>query len=118
MYWQDWKKVLLLSRLVVTPNAPRNSCSFLLAGSMRLIDRDRWPFLLTYADEWQGHTGAIYKAANWTYLGKTDPTPVYTLNGKVISHRTVTRRKMKGVEGLKFEGYFSKHKFVHAAHRI
>lgn len=26
--------------------------------------------LLTYADEGQGHDGAIYRATNWEYLGK------------------------------------------------
>jgi hypothetical protein len=37
---------------------------------MRLIDRTRWPVLLTYADSGQGHTGAIYLAAGWTRDGE------------------------------------------------
>lgn len=67
----DWRSVLCLSRLVVAPEAPKNSASFLLAGSRRLIDRKRWPVLLTYADTALGHTGAIYLADNWTFLGET-----------------------------------------------
>lgn len=62
---EDWKGVLALSRLVIDPGMPTNAASFLLGHSMRLIDRTRWPVLLTYADRRLGHTGAIYKATNW-----------------------------------------------------
>jgi hypothetical protein len=67
---ERWEGVLCLSRLVVAPEAPGNAASFLLGGSMRLIDRDRWPILLTYADTRLGHTGAIYRATNWEYDGE------------------------------------------------
>lgn len=61
----DWRGVLTLSRLVVHPDVPINGASFLLGGSMDLLDRGRWPILLTYADSRMGHTGAIYRATNW-----------------------------------------------------
>jgi hypothetical protein len=57
---------LMLHRLVCVPEAPRNAASFLLAHSMRLLDRSAWPVLVTYADSAQGHSGAIYRATNWT----------------------------------------------------
>ncbi len=66
----DWQGVLSLSRLVVAPEVPANGASFLMGRSMRLIDRDRWPVLVTYADTNQGHTGAIYKATNWRCDGE------------------------------------------------
>ncbi len=31
----------------------------------RLIDRSRWPVLVTYSDEGQGHTGHVYKCSGW-----------------------------------------------------
>jgi hypothetical protein len=31
-----------------------------------LIDRGRWPALVTYSDEGQGHTGHVYKCSGWT----------------------------------------------------
>lgn len=68
---EHWRGVLALSRLVVIPTAPRNAASFLLAASMRLLDRTRWPVLVTYADTRLGHTGAIYKATGWTEEGPT-----------------------------------------------
>lgn len=62
--------VLALTRLCVVDGMPTNSASFLLGRSMRLVDRDIWPTLLTYADTREGHTGAIYKATNWACLGE------------------------------------------------
>lgn len=62
---EDWRGVLSLTRLVVQPGMPTNSASFLLGRSINLIDRERWPVLVTYADTALGHTGAIYKATNW-----------------------------------------------------
>lgn len=61
----DWQGVLALSRLVCLPEVPSNAASFLLGRSIRLIDAERWPVLVTYADTGQGHTGAIYRATNW-----------------------------------------------------
>lgn len=67
---ERWRGVLVLSRLVVAPDVPTNGASFLLGRSMAAIDRDRWHTLLTYADTAHGHTGAIYRATNWTPLGE------------------------------------------------
>jgi hypothetical protein len=65
----DPRGVLALSRLCVADDVPANAASYLLGASMRMIDRDRWPTLLTYADTRHGHTGAIYRATNWRCLG-------------------------------------------------
>ena len=115
-YPKNWQGVLALSRLVVTPGGPGNSCSFLIGASMRLIDRQRWPCLLTYADTWQDHSGGIYKATNWQQLEDTIPQRVYTLNGRLFSRkrgpRTYTHSEMIAM-GARLEGRFSKHKFVH-----
>ena len=66
---ENWQGVLALSRFVLDPSVPPNGASYLLGRSMRLVDRERWPVLLTYADTAHGHTGAIYKATNWECLG-------------------------------------------------
>lgn len=74
---EDWRSVLCLSRLVCLPEAPKLSASFLLGRSMKLIDRKRWPVLLTYADTRLGHTGAIYKATNWELVGEVPAGDVW-----------------------------------------
>lgn len=115
-YPKDWKGVLCLHRLVVVPSVPKNGASYLLGTSMRLIDRARWPCLVTYADTWQGHTGGIYRATNWQYVGETSPSAVYTLDGRMIARkagpRTRTKQEMLDM-GCVLAGRFSKHKYVH-----
>ena len=113
---QDWRGVLALSRLVVAPWVPQNGASFLMSRSMRLIDRGRWPCLVTYADVWRGHSGTIYKAANWKFVGMTKPERVYTIEGRMTARkagpRTYRHNEMLA-RGAVLEGSFPKLKFVH-----
>lgn len=117
---QNPNGVLSLSRLALEPDVPKNGATFLLSRSRRLLDRDRWPHLVTYADTWQGHLGGIYRADNWVYVGETSPYRVYTRDGKSLSsrrgQRTLNHDQMLA-EGAVCEGRFSKHKFVHEDRR-
>jgi hypothetical protein len=114
-YPPAWQGVLCLSRLVIVPGTPKNACSFLLARSRRLIDPVRWPCLVTYADDWRGHTGAIYRADNWVYCGKTKPERTYTIGDRMVARkagpRTRTHAEMLAI-GATCVGAFAKHKFV------
>lgn len=115
-YPEDWQGVLSLTRLVILPDVPKNSASFLLSQSTKMIDRKRWPCLVTYADVWQNHTGLIYRASNWEYKGLTEPEAVFTLNGRMVARKagpkTRTRAEMLAL-GAVCEGRFPKHKFIH-----
>lgn len=93
----DWKRVLALSRLAIEPEVPKNAASFLLARSVKLIARDgRFRCLVTYADEWQGHTGAIYRAANWEYVGKTVPEATFVDgNGRMVARKAGPKSRTK-----------------------
>jgi hypothetical protein len=73
----DWRGVLSLSRLCIDDEVPRNGASYLLGASMRMLDRSRWPTLLTYADTREGHTGAIYRATNWRCVGEVPGTDTW-----------------------------------------
>lgn len=107
--------VLALSRLAIEPEMPGNAASFLMAASIREIDRERWPVLVTYADDWRGHTGAIYRATGWREDGRTKPEATWTLNGRMVSRkagpRTRTRAEMIAL-GCKAEGAHAKTRFV------
>lgn len=112
----DWRRVLALSRLVIAPGIPKNAASFLLGASTRLIRRDgQWDCLVTYADEWQGHSGGIYRAANWEYLGRTPPEAIWVdAGGRMIARKAgpVTRTKAE-MEALGYVclGRHARHKF-------
>lgn len=113
----DWRTVLCLTRLVVIPGMPTNSASFLLGASIKAIRRDgRFKTLVTYADEGQGHSGAIYRATNWTYAGVRPGDPVYlTESGRQVARKaggvTRTNAQMLGL-GYTNTGRTRKHKFV------
>jgi hypothetical protein len=111
----NWKGVLALSRLVIAPGVPKNACTFLLSRSVRLICVTAWPCLVTYADEWREHSGTIYRAAGWRYVGKTSPEATYTMNGVMVSRKAgpKTRRHSEMMAlGAQFEGRHARHKFV------
>lgn len=113
---EKWKQVLSLTRLAILPEVPQNAATFLMGRSIRLIRKDgRFVSLVTYADESQGHSGTIYKASNWTYVGKTGPYPRWlsTDGRQVACKATVNRTKaeMEALGHIKVGSYF-KHKFV------
>lgn len=114
-YPERWTGVLALSRLVIAPGVPKNAATFLLSRSVKLIDRAKWPCLVTYADEWRGHTGGIYRAAGWRYIGRTKPERTYVLNGRMTARKagpkTRTHSEMLAL-GAVCVGAFAKHKFV------
>jgi len=113
---EDWRRVLALSRLAISAEVPANGASFLLGRSIRLIAAEgRFATLVTYADESQGHTGAIYRATNWRYVGRTGPYPRWVdADGKQVSRlATKSRRKADMLTlGYREGGSFHKHKFV------
>lgn len=112
-----WKQVLSLTRMVMAPGVPKNAASFLLARSIREIRRDkRFVSLVTYADESQGHTGGVYRASNWIYVGRTGPYPRWLdpENGRQVAPKATTNRTKAQMESLGYvkQGSFYKHKFV------
>ena len=113
---ENWRGVLALSRLAVQDEIPTNAESFFIRHSMDLVDRKRWPVLISYADEWRGHTGAIYEASGWTECGRTKPERTYVLNGRMISRKagpkTRTHSEMLAL-GAECVGSFRRIRFVH-----
>lgn len=95
------------------PEAPKNAATFLLMRSVKMLD-PRWKCLITYADTWQGHTGHIYKAAGWEYLGLTKPERTYLINGQMVARkagpRTRTHAEMLEL-GAEMVGSFEKHRY-------
>ena len=114
-YPNRWRGVLCLSRLVIKPDVPKNACTFLLARSRSMIDATLWPCLVTYADDWRGHTGGIYRADNWQYVGKTKPERTYQINGRMTARKaggkTRNHAEMLALGAL-CVGSFAKHKFI------
>lgn len=70
---ERWQWVTHMGRLVCADDAPRNSESRLIAGSLRMLKYER-PTLravVTYASTFEGHIGYVYQATNALYCGTT-----------------------------------------------
>jgi hypothetical protein len=86
-----------LARLWVDDEVPRNGESYFIGSAIRYIKRNNPEVkcLVSYADPSAGHTGVIYRAANWKPDGRTDEgrkTPrcdyVDAVSGKKYSRRS------------------------------
>jgi len=112
-------RVLCLSRFAIHPDVPPNAASFMLGHCIREIRKDgRWDCLLTFADTRVGHSGAIYRATNWEYLGETDPTEYWLdpESGRQVSRKSGNNRKCRNHAdmrklGYRLAGHFPKHRF-------
>jgi hypothetical protein len=64
-----------LARLYLVDELPKNAESRVLGIVTReMRRRHHVRALLSYADPAVGHSGTIYKAAGWTYLGRGEAT--------------------------------------------
>ena len=111
-----WRQVLALSRLACHPDLPTNAASFLMGRSIRLVRSDaRFASLVTYADEFMGHSGAIYLATNWIFVGTSSPIPRWEdADGRQVaklSTKTRTKAQMLAL-GHRMVGSYRKRKFV------
>jgi hypothetical protein len=92
-----WKKyhdnentLIELRRLVLLDEAPKNSESYFISKTIKwlknytIIEK-----IISYADETYGHTGIIYKASNFLYLGKTASGKSILYNDKLYHDKTI-----------------------------
>ena len=90
-YPQNPDKVLELRRLCLIDDTPKNAESYFVGWTLRWLKKNTdWEFVLSYADEEQGHTGVIYRASNFKYLGKTSPGKTLEVDGKKFHIRTLS----------------------------
>ena len=84
-------RVLELRRLCLIDDTPKNAESFFVGRTLRWLRQNTaWEFVISYADEEQGHKGVIYKASNFKYLGKTSPGKKLEVDGKSFHIRTLS----------------------------
>lgn len=73
-----------IKRLAMDDACPKNSESRFIAISCKLLRKStKAKAIITYADSSVNHTGIIYKASGFKYLGLTTPKKDYWINGKI-----------------------------------
>ena len=85
-----------LRRLCCIDNTPKNTESFFIGHALRWLKKNTTvKKVVSYADAEYGHTGIVYKAANFEYLGKKAGAKVILHNGKQY-HDKAIRTYYKG----------------------
>ena len=91
--------IIELRRLCCIDDTPRNTESYFISKMMRYLRLNTAiKKVVSYADQEHGHTGIIYKASNFQYLGMTKGAKVIMLNGRSYhdkSIRTMYNGKLK-----------------------
>lgn len=99
----QWKKygdsvedVIELRRLCCIDATPKNTESYFIGKSLRLLAKD-WcgKVVVSYADKEYNHSGTIYKASNFKLLGESKGAKVILYKGKRYHDKTI-RTKYKG----------------------
>lgn len=96
-YGETENEVLELRRLVLLDRCGKNSESRVIGWTLRWIAKNMKDIktVVSYADPNHGHTGTIYKASNFEYVGQTSVDTAYVLNGKQY-HSRALRNKHNG----------------------
>lgn len=81
------KNVLELNRLCINSDAPKNSASYLIGRTTKMLPRDS--IIVSYADTSMEHIGKIYQATNFIYTGLSDKRTEWREKGKNTHSKSV-----------------------------
>lgn len=90
-YPENPTRCLELRRLCLIDDTPKNAESYFVGATLRWLKKNSdWEYVISYADEEQGHKGVIYRAANFKYLGETKPGRTLEVDGERFHIRTLS----------------------------
>jgi hypothetical protein len=84
-----------LNRLVVNEGLEKNTLSFFVSTSIKMIPIDC--IILSYSDKGMNHNGYIYQACNFLYTGMSDKHIYWTVKGKEHLHERAILDEFKGL---------------------
>lgn len=94
--WDNKYKLYELNRLVIDENAEKNSLSFFVSQSLKMLPTPL--VIVSYADTSQNHHGYIYQATNWIYTGLSVPFKDYYIKGLEHLHNGTIMDMSRGKE--------------------
>lgn len=117
---EEAANVYELNRLWVSDDVPPNGESFLIANSLKLLDKE---IIVSFADTSMGHIGYIYQATNFLYCGLSvdrdfkDPI----IKGLETKHNSsvaygLTMKQVEdkyGTENVKWVPRSRKHRYIY-----
>ena len=85
-------KCLELRRLVCIDDTPKNTESYFIGKTLRWLKQNTdIEVIVSFADQHHGHTGVIYKATNFDYLGETAKGRILMVDGKEMHSRSLNQ---------------------------
>lgn len=97
---EESSNVLELTRLWILDGTPKNTESYLIGNSLRLLPKE-FDIVVSYAEIGAGHVGTVYQATNWIYTGLSDRHVEWRLEGQSKKHSRHLFDEHGGVEGAK-----------------
>ena len=81
-----------LRRLVCIDDTPKNAESFFIGKTIRWLKQHTdYEVIVSFADKEHGHTGVIYKASNFEFIGETGAGRVLMVDGKEYHSRSLSQ---------------------------
>lgn len=115
---EEAKNVYELNRLWVDDRVPKNGESYLVANTIKLLDRE---IIVSFADSSQKHVGIIYQAANFLYTGLSAKFKDPKVVGKENMHHATYANGLTnaqviekfGAENVTFVERPRKHRYIY-----
>lgn len=95
---EEAKNVIELTRLWIKDGTPKNSESWFVGNTLKLVDYD---IIVSFADKSANHVGTIYQATNFLYTGLSDRHVEWTIEGHESTHCRHLFDKYGGVKKAK-----------------
>lgn len=108
--------VIELTRLWIEDDTPKNTESFLIGNTIKLIDKE---IVVSYAEIEQGHIGIVYQATNWLYTALSAKRTSWVIEGMDKHCQTIadkyTAKELREKYGDKFKSVPRprKHRYVY-----
>ena len=86
-------KCFELRRLVCIDDTPKNTESYFIGKTLRWLKRNTdKEVIVSFADQYHGHTGVIYKATNFEHYGETSKGTILMVDGKEMHSRSLNQK--------------------------
>ena len=108
--------VIELTRLWIKDDTPKNTESFLIGNTLKLVNKE---IIVSYAEIQQGHVGVVYQATNWIYTGLSAKRTNWTIEGNDKHCQTIADKYSAKEVREKYGDKFSlvqrprKHRYVY-----
>ena len=119
-------EALELTRLCIVDWAPKNSASYFISKSMKLLrnERPNIQYLVAFSDPNVGHTGGVYRACNWKYVGQCRKDYMYELPDGQFVHKSkfrckdgFTEKELAAAASATKKPIDGKHKYIYCLRR-